>query len=158
MVIMDDSFEHLSDPERSLHECYRVLKRGGTLNLGFMPYRWKWGAHLYDYIYMPWCQLFFPERVLVEVWKEAFARDYQSGRNRHTSYCPSDLADFTTISELQGVNKIRISDYEKLIAGTQYRPLMYRFGDMRRRYVLPYSLFPSLREFLINKVISVLQK
>ncbi|MFC1935230.1 class I SAM-dependent methyltransferase [Chloroflexota bacterium] len=158
LIIMSDSFEHLSDTESSLRECYRVLKRGGTLNVDFMPYRWKWGAHLYDYIYIPWCQLFFPERVLVEVWKEGFVRDYQSGRNRHTSYSPSDLDGITTISELVGLNKIKISDYEKLIDRTEFKTLVYRFGDMRRRYVLPYTVFPFLKEFLTGKVISVLQK
>lgn len=158
MIIMSDTFEHLPDPEASLHECYRVLKRGGILNIGFMPYLWRWGAHLYDYVHMPWSQVLFPERILVEVWKEAFARDYERGRNRHESFCPLDLVDITTVSELIGLNKIKVSDYEKMLARTDFRALMYRFGDTRRRYVLPYTVFPFLGEFLINKVISVLQK
>ena len=107
---------------------------------------------------MPWCQFFFPERVLVGVWKEAFATDFELGANRHTSYSPSDLSGITTISELQSLNKIKVRDYEQMVARTEFRELAYHFGDLRRRYVLPYTVFPFLREFLVNKVISVLQK
>lgn len=158
MIMMTSVVEHLPDPEAVFKECYRVLKKGGTVNLNFPPYYSPLGAHLYDYVYMPWCHLFFPERVLVDVWKESYAKDYESGKNRLESFSPADIDGVTTISELAGLNKMTISNYKKLVARKGFKIIEFRYSDMRRRYVLPCSIFPFLREFLISYVTSVLQK
>ena len=63
-VIATDAMEHFGDPAAALHELARVARPGGTLFLTFPPFRSAWGAHLYDHLRIPWCQLLLPRRLL----------------------------------------------------------------------------------------------
>ena len=53
----------------ALKECKRVIKPNGRICLEFPPWT-SWDAsHLYDYIYIPWCQLVFSTETMVNVIK-----------------------------------------------------------------------------------------
>lgn len=113
MIISNDAFEHIYDIDLAMKECYRVLKREGTLNFTFQLYRSRRGAHLYDYVYMPWCQLFFPDDVLVKIWKNGFKKDYETGKNRAPSFSPEEIEDINTVRDLAHVNMLKISELKK---------------------------------------------
>ncbi len=68
VILANDSFEHIFDLEDTVRECFRVLKPGGMLGFNLLPYPSKDGAHLYDYIRVPWCQWVLPEPWLVDYW------------------------------------------------------------------------------------------
>ena len=67
-VIMNDFFEHVSDPLAALKESMRVLRSGGRLFINFPPYHHPWGAHLSDAINIPWVHLFFSEKHLIDAY------------------------------------------------------------------------------------------
>jgi ubiquinone/menaquinone biosynthesis C-methylase UbiE len=46
LLIMDDVLEHVTCPEKVLHECYRVLRPEGSLIIKFPSFRMMWAHHL----------------------------------------------------------------------------------------------------------------
>jgi SAM-dependent methyltransferase len=80
-IIMNDAMEHVDDPEGVLRECARVLRPGGRLYVNFPPYYHPYGAHLSDAIFIPWVQLLFSEKTLIEAYKRLVA-DLPDGGER----------------------------------------------------------------------------
>lgn len=156
IIISNDAFEHLYKPDIVVRECYRVLKEEGTLNFTFNSYRSRRGAHLYDYVYMPWCQLFFPDEVLVEIWKEGFKKDWETGKNRSESFSPQEFADIVSIRDLAHVNKIKISKLKKIISETNFRVVLHR--TCTSKYFYPLKYIPFIKEYFIDSVVVVLEK
>ena len=71
-VILNDVVEHIERPilEAALVELKRVVKPTGMILLEFPPWTSHDASHLYEYISMPWCQLFFSDRTLINVVKK----------------------------------------------------------------------------------------
>ena len=68
LVIADNTFEHFTDPLRVMQEAYRVLAPGGVLHVpSFSSIYAKYGAHMKTFIKVPWCNLLFTQKVVVEV-------------------------------------------------------------------------------------------
>lgn len=155
MVVSNDTFEHLYKPDIVVKECYRVLKEEGILNFTFMPYRSRHCAHLYDYVYMPWCQLFFPDEVLVEIWKEGFKKAWETGQ-RATSFSPEEIENITTVRDLAHLNMIKIRELKKIITKTSFKILLHNMQASIKFYPLKYV--PFINEYFIAHVVAVLQK
>lgn len=71
VIFLNDVVEHISRSAlmSALKECKRVIKPNGRICLEFPPWT-SWDAsHLYDTIYIPWCQLIFSTETLVSVIK-----------------------------------------------------------------------------------------
>lgn len=55
VVITENAFEHVPHPQATLQETARVLRDQGILSLRFFPlYYSRFGAHLWDYLRVPW--------------------------------------------------------------------------------------------------------
>ena len=69
LIFLNDVVEHIRRPVliEALKECKRVVKPNGRICLEFPPWTSWDAAHLYDYIYIPWCQLFFSDETLINV-------------------------------------------------------------------------------------------
>lgn len=75
IIIAEDVFEHVMNPEESLRECIRVLRPGGSLIIELDPlYYSRFGSHLYDCIHIPWAHLFIPHKILYEVAEQQLPR------------------------------------------------------------------------------------
>lgn len=54
VIILLDVLEHVRDPEKTIRECMRILKRGGLLYSEFTPYySLIAGHHMYDFTFLP---------------------------------------------------------------------------------------------------------
>lgn len=69
-IIMNDFFEHAANPKRILTEAVRLIKPGGGIYINFPPYYHPFGAHLSDAVNIPWVHLFFPDKALINVYKQ----------------------------------------------------------------------------------------
>ena len=157
VVMMTDAYEHFDQPDRVMNECCRVLRPGGCVLMNWLPFRSRRGSHLYDYIHIPWAHVLLPERALVDIWKEEYARDYAAGNNTSESFTPDEIKDATTIYELQHVNKITIRHFKHYIRQGRYHCVSLK---LQNSHPLLNHLcrVPWLAEYLTNTVVAVLQK
>lgn len=171
LVMMNDCIEHLFNLEESLSECYRILKDGGMILANWMSYRSPFGAHLYDYVYAPWCHLVFSERALVKIWKEEFSKEYERGKNLSEQFSPADICNTMTIRELQHLNKITVKEFGKTVQKTKFSMLKcdlittYPFKDLPffGKFGYEFQMFAKqlpldLREYFAGSIITVLKK
>ena len=70
VVIMNDFFEHVNDPEGALREALRLLVPGGRIYINFPPYFHPEGGHMTDAINIPYVHVFFTEKQLIKAYKQ----------------------------------------------------------------------------------------
>lgn len=152
-IIMNDAMEHVSEPEKVLLECYRVLKPGGTLYINFPPYFHPFGAHLSDAISIPWVHVFFSESTLVTA--------YQDMLRYHPDF--EDRISFRFSRDAKGlyrityINKMTIRRFQKMLKGLPFLKCYY-FEDPLRRVFSGFTKLPCFREWLTKMVVCILQK
>lgn len=70
MVIVDNVFEHIMNTSGIMKEANRTLKKGGKLVVPvFSSIYSKYGLHLKQGLKMPWANIFFSEKTIVNVMK-----------------------------------------------------------------------------------------
>lgn len=171
LVMMNDCIEHIFNLKESLSEFYRILKDRGIVLANWMSYRGPFGAHLYDYVYTPWCHLVFSEKALVNIWKEEFSKEYGSGKNLSEQFSPTDICNTMTITELQHLNKITVKGFVRTLQETKFNMLkcdlriIYPFKDLPffGKFGYEFQLFAKrlpldLKEYFTGSIITVLQK
>lgn len=106
LITSSDVFEHVESLPQTLHECYRVLRKGGTLHAAFPPfYNPIGGSHLHGYVSRsPAPNVLFSCAALRTAMKELLAaRGDWRPRDRPTDALPS--VNGTTIAEFFGMLK-----------------------------------------------------
>ncbi len=157
LVLFNDSFEHINNLRNTLKECYRVLRREGTVNILFPPYASPWGAHLFAYISIPWVQFLFSEEVLLSIWKEAFNQELKNGVTIYSQQKIEEVNNARSISELAHLNKMSIKQYEKIIKELQLNTRLTRFHTPGNLFSF-FTRFSFLREFIVTRLVTVLEK
>lgn len=149
-IILNDSMEHVDNPEKVLDECYRVLKESGMIYINFPPYNHPFGAHLSDAIGIPWVHLFFSEKTLIETYKDLIkslpddkARidlriDVDRNGNEYFSY----------------INKMTIKRFEKIIEQSEFKKVYYKTIPLRK-VVTPISKMPISKEYFTKMVVFI---
>ena len=95
-LVSADTFEHIDALRPALQECARVLKPGGRLLAYFPPFYAPWGAHMINWIRVPWCQVFFSEKTVLNLARR-LEREGQSINNLLPPETRLDLEDGDTI-------------------------------------------------------------
>jgi SAM-dependent methyltransferase len=104
-IVCYDVLEHVCDPGRTLSECLRVLRAGGSLYAVFPPFYHPAGTHFDGWLSkMPWANVLFPCRTLVKAASEIL-------RRRGEGYRPSDLRP---TDKLWGLNGITIRKLRRI--------------------------------------------
>ncbi len=152
-IIMNDAMEHVSHPRAVLRECLRVLKTGGRLYINFPPYYHPFGAHLSDLIYIPWVHLFFPEKVLVEAYRE-LAKLHPDGQER-INFRISTRKDGS--GYFSYINHMTISRFARILCSEHLTPVYYHHEPLRGMFRILYRL-PFLQEILVKMVVCVIEK
>jgi SAM-dependent methyltransferase len=151
LVIYNDSLEHVEEPEASLNTAYRVLRKGGTVNIAFPPFGSPWGAHLFAHIRIPWAQFLFPDETLISLWKTRYDAAGEEGW-----VCSEDrtlgIHGATTVAELGHLNRMSIRRFEDIVARTPFRVLFRSIRTIGNLFGFT-ARFPLLREHLVTRLV-----
>ncbi len=144
------TMEHFGSPKKVLRECRRVLISGGRVFITFSPYYTYNGAHLFDFINIPWCHLFFSEKTLVRVWKKLSAEKPEMAKLNSAVDRHND--------RLTGINKISVRTFRKMIKHSEFKVLKYREKTFNSRICRFLQRFPFFKELLTTEITVTLSK
>ncbi len=148
VIIMNDTFEHLSDAAQVLEECARILRVSGRLYINFPPYHHPHGAHLTDVIGIPWVHLFASERTLARCYHQLIADlpDYEE--RKRLKLDPEG-------GQLPYLNRMTTRRFQSLVGQSPFRLLHYHEEPLRP-FLAPLARIPGLKEAFIRMVVAVL--
>lgn len=152
-IIVNDAMEHVADPAKTICEMLRVLKPGGRIFINFPPYYHPMGAHLTDVIYIPWVQLFFPDKILIESYKKLVSSVPDGGERIkfRISANPEGEEYFSYI------NKMTIKKFGKILGRLGITPEYYSEIPLRKYFAFPAKC-PVIKEMFIKTVVCVIRK
>ncbi len=153
-IIMNDSMEHVAEPEKVLAECYRVLKDDGKLFVNFCPYYHPYGAHLSDVIGFPWVHMFFSEKTMIDAYKDLIA-DMPDKDMRIKFRFSTDENGKETISY---INRMTIRRFNKVLASSPFKAPDYRREVALRNILSPLAKLPLFKEMFVKMVVVILSK
>jgi len=145
VIFLNDVVEHIERPIliKALSECKRVLRPGGKICVEFPPWTAIDASHLYDYIHIPWCQVFFSDRTLLNV-LDKLTPDEQP------------ITKMSYAQHYKELNKITISEFKKIVGDLQFKII-------KRDQVMPFKqhylkYLPFFNKYLTRRVMAVLSK
>lgn len=163
-MIAADTFEHIESLPAALKELARVLKIGGQLFVYFPPFYAPWGAHMVNWITVPWCQVFFSEKTILNV-----ARQLEEENIAINSILPAETRlDLGDRHQIPFVNHLTIKHFLEIIQSVpgwhislaKFLPPNWRKKNITSATNIFNVLnkFPYLREMFTAKAVFILQK
>lgn len=152
-IIMNDSMEHVAEPEEVVKECMRVLKPGGRLFINFCPYHHPFGAHLSDVIGIPWVHLFFSEKAMIDAYKDLMV-GIPDGEDRIKFRFSKDKNGKETISY---INKMTVKRFNKIMKKLNLKPEYYAEIPLRN-FFSPLAKLPLIKEAFVKMTVAVISK
>jgi len=129
LILSQNSFEHIANPEAFVSEVQSLLAPGGLLAIGFGPL-WKspYGGHISFMTRFPWVHLLFPEAVIMQ----------ERGR-----FGPSDGAE-TFEQVTGGLNKMTLRRFTSIMQASGLECLYFRTNVSRRKVAALARLLSNL--------------
>jgi ubiquinone/menaquinone biosynthesis C-methylase UbiE len=159
LVLATDTWEHLLEPDRALAECLRVTATHGTISIYFMPFYSPWGAHAWDWIRIPWLQLFLPNVWFVAAVCEVerkhkvnTLRDVPLRINWHNTQDSAHTRKLTVSQFIGSVRRLGIQPEQLTIL-----PIGSRAWRPVSRLIGLFGALPGFREVLTGLVVCVLR-
>jgi len=162
-VLSYDVLEHVCDVGKTLEECLRVLKAGGSLYAIFPPFHHPTGSHFESWLSkMPWPNVLFPCRALVKAGTGIISR-------RADSYRPNRLRP---TDRLWGLNGITIRKLRQITGGLDagfsielaplFSTLNSKWGAWHMKYYAPFFAplrhVPILQECFTHRIVLTMTK
>lgn len=144
-IFLNDVVEHLRRPilESALKECQRVVKPGGKICLEFPPWTSYDASHLYDYIYIPWCQVFFSSETLINVLNKL-------------NPSPPTVGKLSHVEHFLELNHITIKEARDLFKKLEFKIIYFDLNVLFNISVFKY--IPFFSKYLTRRVVAVLSK
>ncbi|MBN2383614.1 class I SAM-dependent methyltransferase [bacterium] len=144
IILLNDVIEHIRRPYlmSSFAEIKRVIKVKGKICLEFPPWTNAFAAHLYDYIYIPWCHLLFSSSTLINV------------INNHNPN--PQFGKLSRIEHFNELNRIVISEFLSILSEVGFKVIHYECKMIKNLRFLHY--LPWLNQYLTSRVVAVLSK
>lgn len=140
VVISQNSMEHFRDPQASLNELIAMLGSNGCLLITFGP---PWfaprGSHMHFFTKVPWVNLLFSEKTVMNV------------RKRYRSDGAQRYEDVES-----GLNKMTLAKFERLISNADLVPTFVRRDCVKGLSIL--GSIPVVRELFVNRVSVILKR
>jgi len=152
-IIMNDFFEHVSEPKAALLEALRLLKAGGKIYVNFPPYFHPFGAHLSDAIYIPWVHLFFTQKTIIKAYKELISGVLDEKERLKLRFSTDENGK----TRYTYINKMTVKRFKRLISELQIHP-KYLFYAPLRGFLKPLTKVPVIKELFIKMVVCVIEK
>jgi SAM-dependent methyltransferase len=131
IVLSQNGMEHFEEPERALDTMLAALKPGGKMLLTFgPPWLSPYGAHMQFFTNVPWVNLLFSERTVMNVrshFRDDGAQTYEPALNRMT-----------------------LDKFEHLIEKTRLTIEYQKYDCVKR--LNPLRSLPWIRELFVNRV------
>ena len=136
LITSQNSFEHFVDAVSILAIWKRHLSPGGKILVTFSPPWYSpWGDHMAYFCSIPWVNLLFPERVVLQV-RARFRKD--------------DVRSY----EDAGLARMSLNKFERLIATSGF---VIRYAKLECSWGLHFfKNLPYLRELFVNRVTVIL--
>ncbi len=166
-IISTDVFEHVKDLEVVLSECYRVLKKGGTLCVAFPQYLQPLEAHIGMVTNAVALQWFFSSKTIASAYNKILE---ERGEDSYW-YKPEafPLRNWEKLFELNGTS---IKDFKGLIKKQNWRSKNFKvkpiFTDGRKsdwlifkilsKLIAPLAYLPFLNELFLGRINCILIK
>ena len=152
VVLVDNVFEHLTDPTAALREIRRVLHSGGWLLIPiFSSIKSKYGLHLKHGLKVPWANLLFSEETIVDALRR------QARRHPQLREIYPHLDTATTVAGVRrhgDLNNLTYGRFRALATEQGFRVCYFQThatlaGKVMRR------LFPRLERTILGDILSV---
>jgi SAM-dependent methyltransferase len=162
-IVSYDVLEHVCDPRKTLEECLRVLRAGGSLYAVFPPFYHPTGAHFDGWLSkMPWPNVLFPCRALVKAGTNIISR-------RADNYRPNPLRPTDQLWGLNGITIRKLREIAGSLDASFSISLAPLFSPENRKWEswhLKYfaSLFtilrriPVLQEYFTHRIVLTMTK
>ncbi len=163
-MVAADTFEHIDNLSAAMKELARVLKSGGYLYVYFPPFYAPWGAHMVNWITVPWCQVFFSEKTVLNV-----ARRLEKENIAINCHLPVETRlDLGNGKLIPFVNHLTIQRFLEIINSltiwhiklAKLLPPNWRKEEnkLATNIFRMFNNFPYLREMFTAKAVYILQK
>lgn len=145
IIFLNDVFEHIERPilKAVLAECKRVLKPGGSICMEFPPWTSFDAGHLYDHIYIPWCQNIFSDRTLINVIE-------------HMHVAQPIIGKLSVVEHYRELNRITIKEARRLFDQQGFKVL--RFDQVMLKNLNFLKHLPILHAYFTRRVVAMLSK
>ncbi len=153
VCVMNDVFEHLSEPEKVLKETFRVLKKGGKVFINSPPYFHPYGAHLSDLIGIPYVHILFPESVLIKAYKELAKNTKSYSKRVNLRFGVVNGRETITY-----INRMTVRRFERIMKNENpFKTKLYKLIPLKKS--LSFLLrVPIVREMFVRMIVYVGEK
>ena len=114
-VASTDTFEHVQDLEKSMDECFRVLKPGGMLLAVFPQFLQPFESHLNFVTYLPFLHWFFDSNKISEKYFEILKE-----RGDSAKWYNREKYNLESWEKLPSLNGTSIRKYEKILKNNEW--------------------------------------
>jgi ubiquinone/menaquinone biosynthesis C-methylase UbiE len=157
-VTANDAMEHFADPAAALRELARIVRPGGRLFLTFQPFRSAFGAHLYDYVKIPWCQVLLPQPLLYRTLERSVLEAERSaGGNGIEDRARARYRDAVAFYE-DALNRITVARFHAIVRAEPRVRAVRIVCEPPRAFLRAFTSVPGLRELFTGMVVAELER